>query len=397
MINSRSNIAIVPEQFSAHTEKIKVAQIIGNSKTGGVPSCVMNYYRNLDRSKIQFDFYTYGPAPVDDEIRALGGNVYYMPSLLLFPIAVPRLIILLRRRGYVAVHSHMTSLSVFPLFSAMVAGVPARICHAHSTTFKREKRGVVKNTLKMFSTTFATDLMGCSESSIEWLYRPKRKSKAYYLRNAINLDKFKDDLELRETEREALGYTDNYVIGHIGRFEYQKNHEFLVEVFNEVHKKLPEARLVLCGIGSLETAVVEQITALELNDVVTILPEVVDVERYFNAFDVFVLPSRYEGLPLVAVEAQAIGLTCLLSSEVTEETNITGTCQFLSLSRRKWIKAIIEAKDQPRHDSAHNRAMLAARGYDIKEAVYMLESYYEWCNHRNERKLKRRRKRIENK
>ena len=359
---------------------IRVAQIVGNSKTGGVVSCVMNYYRNIDRSKIQFDFYTYGPASVDKEIEALGGRVFYIPNLIKFPIAIPKLIQLLKKNHYDIIHSHMTSLSVFPLFAGKCVKIPIRVCHSHSSTYKTEKTRVVKNFLRHFSTWFATDLMGCSYLAINWLYG-KKAQKAVLLPNAIDLNRFYYDYNRRVRVKEKFGLTNNFVVGHIGRFEYQKNHDFLLDVFYEVQRRKPEAKLVLCGVGSLMEHIRQRIEEMNLSNKVIIFDEIKNVEDYYSLFDVFVLPSRYEGLPLVAVEAQAMGLKCLLSDQISQETSFTKDCEYLDVEDKDaWVNKIIEVSNNCMTVDAMPE--IIERGYDIKQASHMLENFYIDCNNR---------------
>ena len=151
------------------SEPIRVAQLVGNAVSGGVPACVFNYYLHVDRTRVQFDFFTYGPSDYDDKIRALGGQVYYTPNFIKFPAAMRAFSSVLKTEKYDIVHSHLTSLSVFPLFVAGIHRVPVRICHAHSTTDSHEKTAVVKNTLRHFAATFATDLFACGAVSARWL------------------------------------------------------------------------------------------------------------------------------------------------------------------------------------------------------------------------------------
>lgn len=359
---------------------IRVAQIVGNSKTGGVVSCVMNYYRNIDRSKIQFDFYTYGPAPIDKEIEALGGKVFYIPNLIKFPIAVPKLIKQLKKNNYDIIHSHMTSLSVFPLFAGKCAKIPIRVCHSHSSTYKTEKTRIVKNLLRHFSTWYATDLMGCSYLAINWLYGKKAK-KAVLLPNAIDLNRFYYDYNRRTEMRGKFDLSNNFVIGHIGRFEYQKNHDFLLDVFADVKKQKAEAKLILCGVGSLMDHIRKRIEEKDLSNNVIIVEEIKNVENYYSLFDVFVLPSRYEGLPLVAVEAQAMGLKCLLSDQISQETSFSKDCEYLDIEDKDaWVNKIIEVSNN--YTVIEALPEIIARGYDIKKASSILENFYIDCKNR---------------
>lgn len=353
--------------------KYRIAQIVGNSVTGGVPSCILNYYRFFNRKDFVFDFYTYGPSRLDDEIKALGGNIFYMPSIINFPRALPKLTKLLKAGNYDIVHSHLTSLSVVPLFAARLAGIKHRYCHAHSTTCKGERmRNAVKNTLKKFCPPLATRLLACSSYSAEWMYGGKAKN-AVIIRNAIDTERFCKDNNQRESIRREWGANDK-VIGHIGRFEYQKNHDFLLDVFAEVLKKRPDSKLILVGQGSLESDIKIKIDKLGIKEKVIFMPEIYSVEKYYNGFDVLLLPSRYEGLPLVGVEAQAVGLPCIFSEFVTGETNITGNNLFLPIDDPVlWADAALRILESPLSTKSF---LIKEKGYDIREAAKELEELY---------------------
>ncbi len=354
-------------------QKIKIAQIVGNSVTGGVPSCVLNYYRFFSREEFQFDFYTYGPSRLDEEIKALGGNVYYVPSFINFPKTVPALAKQLKANGYRIVHSHLTSLSVFALTAAKVAGIKHRYCHAHSTTCRGEVlRNIVKNILKKFCSLFATRTFACSEYSAKWMYGRKAASAAI-IRNAIDTARFAPDTSLRNTMRKKWG-SEDIVVGHIGRFEYQKNHEFLIKVFAEIVKVRPKAQLVMVGQGSLENKIKDNIRALGLQNNTIFMPEIHAVEKYYNGFDILLLPSRYEGLPLVGVEAQAVNLPCIFSDFITKEADITGDNTFLPIDDCKlWAQKTLELLALPPKTNAN---LVKEKGYDIRDAAKMLEEIY---------------------
>lgn len=356
------------------TEKksvIKIAQIVGNTVTGGVPSCVLNYYRFIDKEKYQFDFYTYGPSKLDEEIKRLGGNIYYIPNITNLPKYIFALTKLLKENNYKIMHSHMTSLSIFPLFAGWLAGVKNRFCHAHSTTHKTEKVRIFKNFLKKFCTIFSTKNIACSSYSAKWMYG-RRADNAIVLRNAIDTKRFTQNLDERKKIRKKWG-ADSLVIGHIGRFEYQKNHEFLLDIMSKIVEDRPDALLVLVGQGSLENAIINKISKLGLTKNVIIEPEINNVEMYYNGFDFFVLPSRYEGLPLVGVEAQAMNIPCVFSEEVTKEADITDNNLFLPLNDPKeWADAILQNINMQKESGIR----VSEKGYDIRDAVKTLEELY---------------------
>ena len=299
-------------------EPIRIAQIVGKWLGGGVEAVVMNYYRHLDHDKIQFDFICDDDSTniPYDEIEKLGGKVILIPPYQKVFKYQKELRRVLRDGKYKIVHSHINTLSVFPLYAAKKVGVPVRIAHSHSTTNKKEwKKNLLKQVLRPFSKKYATNYMCCSELAGRWLFGDKTydEGKVYLLNNAIDLDKFKYDKKIRDKKRKELGIKeDTIVIGHIGRFVAQKNHTFLIDIFNQFHKKKKNSILLLAGQGPLQEEIKNKVRELGLNDSVRFLGQRNDANELYQVFDVFLLPSLYEGLPVVGVEAQASGLLCFL-------------------------------------------------------------------------------------
>lgn len=333
-------------------EPIVIAQIMGKWIGGGVEAVVMNYYRHIDRNKIQFDFICDEDSTniPYDEIEKLGGRVIIVPPYQHIFAYLKKLKQIFKENKYKIVHSHINALSVFPLYAAKCAGVPVRIAHSHSTSNKKEwKKTLMKNMLRPFSKVFATDYMCCSELAGRWLFGNKTydEGKVYLLNNAIDVEKFAYNEDVRKAKRKELEIADDtFVIGHIGRFVAQKNHTFLIDIFNEVHKEKENSILLLVGQGPLENEIKEKVNRLGLSDSVKFLGQRDDVSELYQAFDVFLLPSLYEGLPVVGVEAQAAGLLCVLSSDMTKETKILESLEFLPLKQsvRDWANIIVERK-----------------------------------------------------
>lgn len=350
-------------------KKIRVAQIVGDSTCGGVISCLMNYYRNMP-TDVTFDFFTYGPSDYDEEIRSMGGEVIYFPKVFRFGAAVDFLSDLLV--GYDIAHVHMTTLSLVGLIAAKNAGVGVRICHAHSTTDRQEGyRAAIKELLRYPTRCFATDRMGCSERSCLWLFGPVS---ATVLHNAIDLERFVPQKN-RATLRKKMGLDGRFVYGFVGRFERQKNVPFLLRAFAYVVAKEPDCALLLVGSGSKKREIESLIEEYDLTGNVLIMPESKRVEEYYAVMDVFTLPSLFEGLPLVAVEAQAMGLPCLLSDRITPEVSLGGVCRFCSVSdERVWAEAMLAASALK--GVACHRA-LQENGYDIKKEAPKLAGYYK--------------------
>lgn len=363
-------------------EPIRVAHIIGKWLGGGVEAVVMNYYRHIDRKKIQFDFLCDEDSTniPYEEIEQLGGRVILIPPYQKVFKYQKELIRIFKENNYKIVHSHINTLSVFPLRAAKKAGVKVRIAHSHSTTNKKEwKKNLLKQVLRPFSKVYATDYMCCSELAGRWLFGDKAydSKKVYLLNNAIDLDKFKYNESLRKKKRKELGISDDtLVIGHIGRFIAQKNHTFLIDIFNEVHKQKENSILLLAGQGPLMEEMKEKVKILGIEDSVKFLGQRNDINELYQAFDVFCLPSLYEGLPVVGVEAQATGLLCIFSDDMTKETKVLDTTEFLSLnqSAEMWGKHILKSFEV--YTRKTNQTEIKNNGFDIRNEAKKLSDYY---------------------
>ena len=363
-------------------QPIRVAQIIGKWLGGGVESVVMNYYRHIDRTKIQFDFICDNDSTniPYEEIEKLGGRVILIPpyqKVFKYHKALKKV---LKDGNYKIVHSHINTLSVFSLFAAKCAGVPVRIAHSHSTTNKKEKKkNLLKQVLRTFSRLFATDYMCCSELAGRWLFGNKEydKGNVYLLNNAIDLDQFKYDEKVRKEKRKELNISDDtLVIGHVGRFVEQKNHRFLIDIFNEVHKEKKNSILSLAGQGPLMDEIKEKVRKLGLEDNVKFLGQRNDINELYQAFDVFLLPSLYEGLPVVGVEAQATGLFCVFSDDMTKETKVLESTLFLSLnqSAKQWSNSILNKMKN--FERQNKMVELSKKNFNIIEEAQKLNLRY---------------------
>lgn len=363
-------------------EPIRVAQIIGKWVGGGVEAVVMNYYRHINRKKIQFDFICDNDSTniPYQEIEKLGGKVILIPPYQKLFKYHKELKKVLKEGKYKIVHSHINTLSVFSLFAAKCAGVPVRIAHSHSTTNKKEKKkNLLKQILRPFSKVFATDYMCCSELAGRWLFGNKEydNGNVYLLNNAIDLDKFKYDEEKRKEKRKELNIEDStLVIGHVGRFVEQKNHRFLIDIFNEVHKQKENSILLLAGQGPLMEEMKEKVKILGIEDSVKFLGQRNDINELYQAFDVFCLPSLYEGLGMVAVEAQVSGILCFVSTEIPEIAKVTEKIVFINLENniKTWTEIIFNHLKNTNRKNTNFTDVL--KKYDIKLEACKLEKKY---------------------
>lgn len=363
-------------------EPIRIAQIIGKWVGGGVEAVVMNYYRNIDHEKIQFDFICDSDSTniPYDEIEKLGGKVILIPPYQKVFKYQKELRRVLKEGNYKIVHSHINTLSVFPLYAAKKVGIPVRIAHSHSTTNKREwKKNMLKQVLRPFSKIYATDYMCCSELAGRWLFGDKEydKGNVYLLNNAIDVDKFKYNEKVRKEKRKELNVQDDtLVIGHVGRFVEQKNHRFLIEIFDEIHKQNNNSILLLAGQGPLMEEMKEKVKKLNIEDNVIFLGQRSDINELYQMFDVFLLPSLYEGLGMVLIEAQCAGLPSFASTEVPKIAKVSDVLDFIDLTTPKeiWVDIILQSINNYKRN---NRLKDCQKfGYDINKEVKKLENKY---------------------
>lgn len=365
-------------------EPIRIAHIVGKWLGGGVEAVIMNYYRHIDRDKVQFDLIC-DEDSTDipyEEIEKLGGKVILIPPYQKVFKYIKELKRVLKEGEYKIVHSHINTLSVFPLYAAKKAGVPVRIAHSHSTTNKKEwKKNLMKLALRPFAKTFSTDYFACSELAGRWLFGDKSfdEGKVYVLNNAIDLDKFKYDEKIRKAKRKELKIKDDtIVIGHIGRFVEQKNHRGLIDIFNEIHKLNKNTTLVLAGQGPLMDEMKKKVKSLNLEKNVKFLGQRSDANELYQAFDVFLLPSLYEGLAVVGVEAQASGLLCILSDEITKEVKVLDSTEFLSLSTSPDVWANVLLQSLEKYKRKDTRKALTEKRFNIEEEAHnLIDKYIE--------------------
>lgn len=353
---------------------IVVAQIMGKMNGGGVEAVIMNYYRHIDRSKVQFDFICDEDSTniPYEEIEKLGGHVILCPPYQKLHKYMKFLENLFREKKYRIVHSNINTLSVFPLKAAKKAGVKVRIAHSHNTSNPKEfKRNIIKNILRKFSKKYATDYFACSEAAGRYQFGDKAydEGKVIVVRNAIDIDMFKYDPSARRRLRKEIGIKeDDFVIGHIGAFRRQKNHAFLIDVFAEVKKKKRNAKLVLVGQGPLKDGIKEKVKKLGLEKDVFFLGQRDDTNKLYSIFDIFCLPSLYEGFPVVGIEAQANGLCCIFSNTITKEIQVSGNNHLLTIKNIDgFAKQIVNCGGR-----SNNKSKL----YDIDKESSELQNNY---------------------
>ncbi len=363
------------------SKPIRILQILGIVAGGGVEAVIMNYYRHIDRSRVQFDFIVHADSPVDitAEVTALGGRVYPVTPYYKNPLAFTRDIYrIIKDHHYTIIHSNMNTLSAFPLCAAWLAGAPIRILHNHSTSSPGEtKRNIMKTILRPLARLFANRTWACSRLAAAWMYGEKRVARGdiTIIPNAIDLSLYAFDQKKRNHLRKDLGIEETLVIGHVGRFMYQKNHDFLIDTFAKALVKDPSLTLLLIGDGPLRPAMEEKVKHLHIEKKVHFLGLRKDVQDLYNAMDIFLLPSHYEGLPVVGVEAQANGLPCLAADTITQEMKLTTGVTYKNLADGPdaWADTLLTL---PRQRNGDVKKEMKQAGFDIDTAAARLAEKY---------------------
>lgn len=370
---------------------VRVLHVLGGLSLGGAESRVIDLYRCMDREKVQFDFLIHrgdraaGQKDFYEEIvEALGGKVYVLPKFMGYNYAAYRRAVknfFQSHHEFCVVQGHMTSTASIYLPQAKKAGVPVVCAHARSAGVDKGIKGVMTKMLRLPLLSRADYCLACSREAGEAVFgaRWNTSSKARLIPNAIDTDRFRYDAVVREKIRQELGLGGSYVIGHVGRFHYSKNHEFLLEIFGRVHQDLEKqgkcCKLVLLGEGDGLEAAKKQAAELGVEKDVLFLGNRKDVEVYYQAFDLFLFPSRFEGLPGTVVEAQAAGLRCIISDRITTEVGISELVSFHSLedSVEKWAAEVECSLIYERRDRCEE---IRKAGFDVKEQARRLEQFY---------------------
>ncbi len=355
---------------------IRILQVVTHMERGGLESMLMNYYRHVDRSKVQFDFLVHRQerAAFDDEIEALGGRIYRLPRLV--PWSKSYLTALDQffdePSEYKIVHVHQDCLSSVILKAAAQHNVSVRIAHSHNANQDKNLKYPIKLWYKREIPKYATCLFACGKDAGDWMFGG---APYQIINNAIDAAAYTYAPAKRAEVRQQLGLGDELVVGHVGRFNPQKNHPFLLEVFAALLKKEPNAVLLLVGGGDDMPKVQAKAQALGIAEHVRFLGVRSDVAELMQAMDVFVFPSLYEGLGIVVVEAQASGLPCVVSEGIPPEAYLTDLviAEKLSSPTDSWVERILSCRDTPRID---RHAEIAAHGFDITTEAVKLQEFY---------------------
>lgn len=353
-------------------EPIRILQCVSNMDRAGIETMLMNFYRNIDRNKVQFDFLCNKSksGDYDEEIKKLGGKIYVSPGLnpfKWFKYQKYMKNLFKKHPEYKIIHCQNEAMGFPALYAAKKAKIPVRIAHSHNTTTRFDLKWPIKIIYKYLLRTVATDFVACSHAAGKYLFGKDVK----VINNAIDIGKFTYNESIRKKIRKNMKLDKKFVIGHVGRFEPQKNHKFLVKMFNEYQKQDKNAVLLLIGTGSLENEIKKMVHKLNLEDKVIFTGNISNVNEMYQVMDIFVLPSFHEGLPVVGIEAQISGLKCILSNRITEEVKITDNIEFLPIDDyNNWIEQIKKYEE-------YQRKKINSDIYNINYIKQRLIEYYQ--------------------
>lgn len=362
-------------------EPIRVLNLFTIMNRGGAETMVMNYYRNIDRTKVQFDFLVHRDekGAYDDEILSLGGKIYHM--IPIYPQNFLTYKKMLREffnehKEYKIIHSHMSELGYFAFKEAKKQGIPIRICHAHSYPHQWDIKMIMRTYFKIRMMPYLTHMFTCGIEAGKWLYGKKNEKNFIQLNNAIDSKKFIYNKELEFLIRKELKIENKLVVGHVGRFTEEKNHVRIVDIFEKIQEIKKDAILILIGDGPLKIKIEQTVKKKKLENKVLFLGVRPDIDRLLQSFDLFLFPSVFEGLPVSVIEAQAAGLQCFISDVIPEQCIISdNVIRFSLLDDDKNIAhTIINMNKIYKKENMYE--IIKKNGFDIQNNAKILENFY---------------------
>lgn len=361
--------------------KKKKVLIFGmTSIVGGIETFLMNMYENIDFTNIQVDFLVLGrfEGEYREKIEQRNSTIYEVEKIKKHPIkGYKQLKRIFEKNQYDVIHMNLCnaffSLYILPfMFNNKRTKI---ICHSHNGS---DKRKILHYLTKGILNHFCTEFIACSDKAAEWMFtKTKRRQKeVLMINNAIDTQKFLYNEEIRKKIRKKYNIGNEFVVGHVGRFEGQKNHTFLIDMFSNICRKEKNVKLLLVGTGSLVNEIKQKVRKLQLEDKVIFCGVCSNINELYQAMDLFVLPSIFEGLPVSGIEAQASGLKCLFSNTISKECDITENITFLPINNSEiWAEELIKIiKNGYKRENMQEKIKKA--NYDMKTEVKKIEKLY---------------------
>ena len=359
----------------------RILQVFGALDRGGAETMIMNIYRNIDRGKIQFDFvkHTNQKCAYDEEIKKLGGKIYCMPKYKIinhFQYKRAWKSLLKNCPEYKIIHGHIRSTASIYLKIAKQMGL-ITICHSHSISDGKGLKALVKKYIQKRIPQYCDYVMACSKQALIWLFGLKYNNpeNSLIINNPIDTNKFKFNKQYRTSIRKKYNLDDKSIlIGHIGRFVDVKNHRFIIKIAKKIVNQNNNIYFMLCGDGELKDKIQKKVQKYKLSNNILFVSSKTDIYKYYNAFDYFILPSKYEGLGMVLIEAQINGLRCLASDKIPYEAKISNKLEFLTLEENAWIDFL--EKNLLKTDDRKVTLFSDLTKYSIKDQVNKISNVY---------------------
>ncbi|MBI9014103.1 MAG: glycosyltransferase [Clostridiales bacterium] len=361
---------------------IRVIHIVSNiSRNDGIMSIMMNLNRNIDKNELLFDFITFNVPEINylDEIESLGGKVYDLSKVKKMSLYYEISRIFSMEIKYNTIHIHSLNYGILPILISKKYNILNRIVHSHSTKsssqlLKRIRNAVINRIVLLYANKY----IACSDTAAEYLFNRKiiENKKVFILNNAIDCNEFSFCTEKRKNTRNKFGIKNEFVVGHVGRFSKEKNHEFIVKVFFEILKINECSRLLLIGDGPTKSKIMKLTEMLNIQDKVTFAGTLNDTSSIYSAIDLLIFPSFFEGVPLVLVEAQACDTPCIVSEKITADIQINSNYEIMKLidAPQNWAQKIIRMNVRNKRNS--KKDSIARAGYCIKDSSKKIQDYY---------------------
>lgn len=357
-------------------EPIRVLHVVTYMGLGGLESMLMNYYRHIDRSKVQFDFLVHRDfkADYDDEILSLGGKIHHISRLVPWSGKYKNEFkqFLKAHPEYKIIHVHQDCLSAVALKCAKECGVPVRIAHSHNSNQDKNLKYLVKLFYMRKIPKYATNFFACGKEAGDWMFKGNEYT---ILRNAIDAESYAYDQKKADSIKTKLGVENKLVLGHVGRFRTQKNHLFLIDIFSAVHQRNNQSVLLLIGEGETQEETKHRVEEYGLTENVIFVGARSDVSLLMQAMDIFVFPSLFEGLPLTMIEAQSSSLPCVISDTIPDECILVPELvvkKSLNDDIEEWVNQILNT-DLCRKNHIQQ---ITNAGYNIKYQAQELQKFY---------------------
>lgn len=351
-------------------KKTRVLQIVGSLGFAGIESVIMNYYRNIDREKYEFDFVVwYDVKNYEEEILSMGGRIFQVPQKNKHPLKfLKQLKKIMKEGNYDVCHCNSNSASAFlDLLAAKQSKIKRRVLHSHNDNCIIKWQHYILKPLLRF---VETEKLACSEKAALWMFGSKRD--VLILNNAIDLNKYQYDEQIRLKVRKEFNCEDKFIIGNVGSFQERKNQTYLLDVFAKLNT--PNKELWLIGSGEKRDELVSKASSLGIMENVKFLGNRTDVNQLLQGMDVFAFPSLFEGVAVVLIEAQATGLPCVINETLSSQTDITNLVKRLSLENQElWVQEIDNLVNHVRTNT--NQSVIDS-GYDIVTEIKKLEEIY---------------------